>query len=287
MRTIVKRTRWMVLALGLAACSGRLVKVAPACDFAPYSSAKGAAWLRADSLWNLRRDSASARAALDEYRRAAKRQNKVPELLTRWARAGYFVATYVETRPDQKESLYLEGAFAAEKALMQQPGFYRVFQASGDEVEAVGQINGPFVASAFWYAANLGRLANLEGAKARIGSRERLEAFIVKVLAKNEGFYYGGAHRFLGVMYMVLPQPNSDSARLHFERALQLAPLYFGTRTLMAEYLFAPEKDTADFRAQLEFVLHANPDTLPEAAPENFFEQKRARRLLAEESRRL
>jgi hypothetical protein len=233
----------------------------------------------------LRQNPKQARAALSAYRRAAKKQKDVPELMTRLSRACHLVATYVEQGPERSEFLYGEGALAAEAALQLHPGFHEMLQESGDEIEAVREVDGPYLESAFWYAANLGRLANMDGARARIGNRDRLEAFIQRVLSRNDTLYYGGAHRFLGVMYLVLPTPIPDSARRHFENALTVSPLFLGTRTLKAENQAVREKNTAVFPEQLEAVLRMPPETMPEAAAENRYEQQRARALLQSEAK--
>ncbi len=277
---------WISLALYFGGCSeGRVHKIGAPTQPTSFTSLKEARWLKADSLWELRQRPEQAIQSLKGYRKAAEKQKKVPELLTRLSHANYFVATYIESHTERSEALYREGAEVAEQALLCDPRFKKIREESGDETEAVQQVDGPYLEAAFWYAANLGRIVNLGDAKTRIGNRQHLEAFIKRVLLKNDSLYYGGAHRFLGIMYLVLPNPQIDSARSHFQMALQVSPLFFATRTLMAEYLCVKEKDTTAFREQLRFVLHTSPDTLLKASAENFYEQKRAEKLLAAESR--
>jgi predicted anti-sigma-YlaC factor YlaD len=103
--------------------------------------------------------------------------------------------------------------------------------------------------------------------------------------ALDERWWYGAAHRYLGAYYAALPSfAGRDLAKSkdHFERSLAIAPDFLATRVLMAEYWARAANDRRAYREQLERVLAASPDAIPEVAPEQRLEQKKARRLLAE-----
>jgi hypothetical protein len=279
-------------ALLLAACAqGRIVKVTsePAPEF---SAARGEEWSHADALWERRGNSEAAWSALVAYRLAVEEQPDAAELWTRYARACSFVATYTEGReawsnPERRRGLYQEGVRAAETALRLHPGYARALAETGDDIAAMGTLQGRWLEPAFYLAVNRVRQSLAEDARARVTDRARLEAYMRALSARNGSILYGGPHRFMGVMFIAAPRGegrNLDSARAHFARAQRIAPLYFANHTLRAAYLSTMERDTASFRELLEWVVATPADTFPEAATENAFEQARARELLARQA---
>jgi hypothetical protein len=280
----------ILIALMATACSqGRITKVTPVTDTASFSAPRGGAWKVADSLWRSRRDAQKAWASLVAYRRAAEQQPKVAQLWTDYSHACYFLATYTEqnqrwSNPERSKGLYLEGARAAEAALYLHAEYRRKLSEGGDEAAAARALTGEWTEPAFWLAANRGRWALGEGRRTRMDGRDRFEALVRGIAARDPALYHGGPDRFLGVMFIAAPAPRADSARAHFDRAQAAGPLFFANRTLRAQYLSVFEKDSASFRALLEEVLRMPADTLPEAAVENAFEQAHARDLLSRQA---
>lgn len=291
----LKWTLAAAIAAGLlSACAqGRVVPVVSDPAVAPaFTAARGDAWSDADALWEHRRNADSAWAALVAYRDAVEEQGDVPELWTRYARACSFVATYTEERkawsnPERRRSLYQEGSRAAETALRMNPAYARALAETGDEIVAVGRLDGRWLEPAFYLAVNGARQSLTEDARSRAAGRARLKAFAEVLSKRNDSLFYGGIHRFMGVMFAVSSAGHdggADSARAHFARAQRIAPLYFANHTLRAAYLSTLERDTASFRELLEWVVATPADTLPEAATENAFEQARARDLLSRQA---
>ena len=276
-----------------SACGqGRIIKVTPeAANEAgvAYDAERGPQWQLADSLWESRSTPRKAWAALVAYREAVDQQPDAAALQTRYARACYFLATYTEqnqawSNPERSKGLYLEGARAAESALRLHPGYLQKLAQGSDEMEAIRAVDGQWLEPAFWLAASRGRWALGEGRRTRMDGRDRLGSLVQDLAARGGSVYHGGPDRFLGVMFLATTTPKPDSARVHFERAATIAPLFFANFTLRAQYLAVYEKDSTGFRTLLETVLSLPADALPEVTAENTFEQARARDLLARQA---
>ncbi len=235
----------------------------------------------ADSLWNDRASLKSARGAVRAFIRLTGMQNHDPELWTRLSHAYYMQANYAETNPDKQYWLFHKGMRAAERALMLHAGYARVMTATGSEILAIREIDSNFLAAAWWYAANLGKRVANETAIIRLENAVLAEAFCAQVMSLDENYYYGGPHRYMGSLHALLPGGNLEVSRSHFEKSLEMAPHYFGTRTLFAEYYAVRAGDKQLFQDLLEYVVEASPGTVPAIEPENIYEQRRASVLLS------
>jgi hypothetical protein len=76
-----------------------------------------------------------------------------------------------------------------------------------------------------------------------------------------------------------VPGGDLKESKKHFEKAIAIEPNYFGTRTLYAELYATKARDKATFVRQLDYVLATPPGSLPDAEPENRYEQALARQL--------
>ncbi len=235
--------------------------------------------LEADSLWALRGDPGAARQALAAYERASASGRADMALLSRLSRAYYLVANYVEEETARKDSLFLKGVEAAEQAMALHPGFHRVFLATKDEKMAVKELGPGHLDAIYWYAANLGKWASNKSLMVRLGNKSKLEAFNQRVLDIDETYFHGAPHRFFGALPTKVPGGDMKLAKSHFEKALAIAPDYFGTRTLYAEFYATKAREKQTFVEQLDYVLNAPLNALPEVEPENRYEQEYARKL--------
>ena len=233
----------------------------------------------ADGLWTHRGHPDTARLALAAYVRATELVPTDPQLLSRLSRAFYLVANYVEEEPARKDSLFLKGVEAGERAMATHPGFRKVYAETKDEKEAVQVLDVEYIEALYWYSANLAKWAATKSIMVRLGNKSRLEAFNFRVLDLNEKFFHGAPHRFFGALPTKLPGGDMKLSRRHFEKALEIEPNYFGTRTLYAELYAVKERDKALFLKQIEYVLNTSPSLLPDVEPENRYEQAYARKL--------
>jgi hypothetical protein len=98
----------------------------------------------------------------------------------------------------------------------------------------------------------------------------------------NPTYLYGAPFRYYGVYYMVLPGilgVSKSMAKELFAKALEIAPDYLGTKTLMAENLY--DKGSPEYKKILNEVVQADPNKAPPGyAAENRIEQRKARKML-------
>jgi hypothetical protein len=113
----------------------------------------------------------------------------------------------------------------------------------------------------------------------RLGNKGKLEAFSKRVLDLDEKFFYGAPHRFFGALPTKVPGGDLKLSKSHFEKSIAIEPNYFGTRTLMAELYATKAQDKETFNTQLDYVLATPPSSLPDAEPENRYEQAVAKKL--------
>jgi hypothetical protein len=285
------RVGWTIAA-GLAAllasgCAGRKTAIssggAPpppavadagaAADIAPSLRSE------ADRLWAGRGHPDTARLALAAYVKAAEAPGGDAALLARLSRAYYLVANYVESDAARKDSLFLEGVEAAERGMSLHPGFLKVWNETHDEKKAVLELGPESIEAIYWYSANLGKWAATKSLMVRLGNKSKLEAYSQRVLDLDERFFHGAAHRFFGALPTKVPGGDLAVSRKHFEKAIAIEPNYFGTRTLYAELYATKAQDKETFHKQLDYVIATPPGALPDAEPENRYEQAFAKQL--------
>jgi hypothetical protein len=271
------------LALLQGCAGGRAVPLDAAQRVFPYrtAAAHSQKWIQADSLWALRANPGAAKQSLKAYRSAVKKQRKAPELLARLSHACYFVASYINSTPEQRDALFREGQDIALEGMRLDPGFAGVFRESGDETEAALSLDPAYIELLYWYVVNLARELNQESTIIRRGNKARVESLNDRLLALDAGFYYAGPHRIAGAIPTRLPEGVLAESKPHFETAIALAPEYVGNRVIYADLYAVRAKDRNLFRTQLEAVLAAPEDTASAIAPENGHARAQAKALLA------
>jgi len=123
-----------------------------------------------------------------------------------------------------------------------------------------------------------------EGSPAAVADLPKIEQIMLRVVELDEGFYYGGAHLFLGAYYASRPQMyggKPEESRRHFERALQLSKGQF----LLVQVTYADTYarmvfDRALYTSLLQEVLDFPLESKPELALSNSIAKRRARKLL-------
>lgn len=268
------------LAIG---CAGRKATIdappAAAASGAADTTAAGSPRDAADMFWAGRGNPDTARMALSAYLNASNLPGADASLFARLSRAYYLVANYVETDAARKDSLFLKGVEAAEKSMSMHPGFLKVFQESKDEKKAVQELGTESLDAIYWYSANLGKWASTKGMMVRLGNKSKLEAYSKRVLDLDEKYFHGAPHRFFGALPTKVPGGDLKVSKQHFEKAIEIEPNYFGTRTLYAELYATKAQDKETFHKQLDYVLANAPNSLPDAEPENRYEQAVAKKL--------
>ena len=137
-----------------------------------------------------------------------------------------------------------------------------------------------------WTALSWGKWVDLSRTDPRaIADLPRVEALWRRLLALDEGYYYAAPDVFLGVFYgarspMLGGRPAE--ARRYFERAIELTGgRFLFARLYYAEYYARQTQDRALFVEQLNLILEAPDNLLPEMRLANTVAKQRAAKLLA------
>ncbi len=244
-----------------------------------------------DELWAKRDDKAAVEGAIAAWEAAAKADPNNADVRVKLARAQYYLAdafVSLEEGDDLKERLmpvYEKGADWGEEALIIiDPGFAAKMKSGIDFAEAVQEIQAAGVPATYWYCTNLGRFAVQKGLSARLFYKDRVKAAMERIKALDESFFYAGADRYFGAFYSALPSiagKDLDKSKVHFDKAISLAPQYLPTKVIMADFLLRELDDRAQYEKTLNEVLAAQEGDDPNFAPENRAAKRQAKNRLA------
>lgn len=253
----------------------------------------------ADEAWQQRLDRTQLEAAITHWQDAlthatpgitlADQAAARAEIYEKIARAFYFLAdshirlsgTDEEANHPDMKAAYENGIAAAETALtLRDPAFVEKITAGQPWQEAVSTANRAAIPALYWYSANLGNWALIEGIATRLARKDDVKATMDFIIATQPDYFYGAAYRYLGVYWVTLPFGNDpEQSQAAFAQSLRIAPNYFATHVLTAQYLAKFTNNSTLFNEQIDFVLNTPADILPELEPENTLEQEKARRL--------
>ena len=235
--------------------------------------------------WEKRVNPKSAKMATLYFEKAFELNPQNFELTVSLSRAYYFQGYYIEIDPAKRDTLYLKGASAALTGF-QNTAFFQSFDdtASIDnlklQITAIRKAPVETIPALYWWAANFGRYLTTKPVLKRIESREIIETAMHRIATLDEDYYYGGPTRFFGTFYSRLPGVPLDRAKSNFDQSLSDSPDYLGTRVLRARYYHTKLGNQDLFEEDLNYVINADPSILPDAMPENLFEQEKAKELL-------
>lgn len=243
---------------------------------------------KGDEHWAKRTDPAAIRSAVAEWEKAAAAEPKNMELLVKLTRGYYFLADgYL--RGDEKA--YLEVMDQAvkwgEKAMIAaSPEFEAKMRDGGKIPDAVKVVPKEGVPAMYWYASALGKWAKMKGFAVLLGQKDNVKATMDRCLELDPTFFYGGPHRYFGAFYAVAPAfagGDLEKSKVHFNKSLEIAPDYVGTKVLWAAELSTKQQDEETFEKLLNEVIAAPDDAIPELTPEIIVEKGKAKELLAEQ----
>ena len=238
-----------------------------------------------NAYWSKRANPRSAKLAVLFYQKAFNLNHKDLELAASLSKAYYFQAYYIESDLSKRDTLYLKGSKSALKAF-ENSDFYKSFSDTSSlennkkKLEAIKKAPIETIGVLFWWAINHGRYLISKPIIERIESREILELAMYRISTLDEDYYYGGPSRFFGMFYSRLPGVPLERARINFDESLMDNPNYFGTRVLRARYYHTKLGYREQFQDDLKHVIETDPSLLPDAMPENLFEQEKAKELL-------
>ena len=151
--------------------------------------------------------------------------------------------------------------------------------------EAVTVLDKRAVPALYWRSSALGKWATADGFATLLSYKDEVKAIMQRCLELDQEYYFYGPDRYFGVFYGRAPAMSGGDlgkSKHHFEISLDKFPNYFATRVLMADDYAVKAQDKVLYRELLEYVIEGDPESLPEAAPENRCEQKKAKLLLEE-----
>lgn len=163
------------------------------------------------------------------------------------------------------------------------PEFAEKMRNKGKYHEVIGVVGIEGLPAMYWYATALGKWARASGFSVLLGQKDNIKATMERALQLDETFYHGGPHRYFGAFYAVAPGfagGDPVKAQEHYDKALEIAPYFIGTKVLMAENLATKLDDEAMYDRLLEEVLASDlSDVPPEILPEMKVEQVKAREM--------
>jgi hypothetical protein len=201
---------------------------------------------------------------------------------------GYAFSFLEDKQPERASSLYARGKDFALRATVIRTGREKWQDLSLDEwSRALDEVKVSHQPALFWLGQCWGNwlMQNLDSVEA-FADIPRLEKLMNKVHDLNPAFHYAGPHLFLGAFYggrSKMLGGNPEKSRHHFEKALDLTEnKYLLVQLFFAKTYAVQNQDRELFESQLQAVLQAPPDLLPEQRLANQVARKIAAKLLGQ-----
>jgi hypothetical protein len=201
------------------------------------------------------------------------------------AYASFASAFVQEEDQEYARALYAKARNYALSAL-QQIGFKNPVVSEFDSFEktlhALGKKDVPYI---FWAASCWGNWISLnQRSMEALAELPRVELMMKRVLELDEGFYYGGAHIFMGVLEASRPKiagGDLNKAQNHFLKAIELGKgKFLMSRVYYADYYARKAFDRKLFISTLQEVLDTPADIEPDLTLLNTVAHTNAQKLL-------
>jgi hypothetical protein len=252
---------------------------------------------QAERDWRHRGQERRLRHAIEAWEQALALDDNDAQTWTRLSRALYFLADAHLLREstgleevESEESLRTldRGRKAAEKALsVLAPGLEPRMGDGARFRQAISGLSEDSVPALYWRSVHLEEWAAFRGYAESLLYKDEIDAAMAFCLAKSDGYYHGGPHRYFGTLRarpLFYGDRNLTKSREHFERSLSMAPDFLENRLRYARDYAVMAQDQNTFEAQLRHVLEADPNAVPEIASENRIQQRKAEQLLQQAS---
>ena len=277
----------LTAALFMVACGGRTSTLVTDTSAAEKKGDAAPLVEKGDELWKARSARASADGAINAWEEAASTDPTRADVQLKLAYAYYFLANahlrWEEDNDDALLATFEKGVVAAERAIkLQSPEFAKKIKDGAGWQVAVKSVPKEGVPSLYWYATNLGKWALLDGFTTILSHKDDVAAIMEHCKTLHEDFFYAAPHRYFGVYRTKIPFPGGDLpvSKVHFERAVELAPTYLDTKVLFAESYAVKAQDMDLFKKLLNEVVAAKDDINPELVPETKNSKRIAKHLL-------
>lgn len=297
---MITNTRWLgvgsVLGLALMASTGCGGRKAAWEETTPEKVTASSAQSAADSLqatkdageaaWLERDNEGKLREAIAAWEKVVEAEPKNTDAWVKLTRALYFLADgHIRFHPgeaseDEMLATFEKSVTAAERGLLALSEPFAAKMRDGAKIEeAAKTLDKSGVPLLYWRASSLGKWASAKGFATLLSHKDEIKDIMQVCLDKDPEYFYYGPNRYFGVFYARAPSfAGGDLAksRENFDKSLAGNANYFGTHTLMAEDLAVKAQDRKLFDTHVEYVLKGDPNVIPEIAPENRVEQRKA-----------
>ncbi len=237
----------------------------------------------AEAAWAQRDDKQQLLLAIAKWEEYIATDPNNKEVLGTLARAYYLLGNGHETEKDAMLAAFDKGATYGERGMAANDAFRACVEGGNKDYKCLDKLTADDILSTYWVYANVGKHAATTGFTAIVANKSKLKAIADWVQATDPHFYYGAGDRILGTYYAKAPAAfggDLEMSQAHFDASLAIEPNYLGTKVLMAQYLAVKKQDKAMFEQLCNDVISADPEVIPEIAPEQRLEQDNARRLL-------
>ncbi|MBI3181598.1 MAG: hypothetical protein HYZ28_05605 [Myxococcales bacterium] len=289
----MKRNAWTIglVVLSLGCSAGRKAQWEAAPEGKPEASATSAADFlsQGDEAWNKRDEKPSLEAAIAAWEKAAVQNPSGAPLWAKLSHGYYFLADAhlrkLGTQSEEYLSTFEKGVAAGEHSLAAgNPKFKEHVLAGGSVEQGAKLLEAPDIEAAYWYASSLGKWSRAKGFATTLGNKDKIKAVMSRVLELDPDFFHGAPHRYFGAFYAVAPGfagGDMNKSKEHFEKSLEIAPGYIGTKVLMADVYAVKKQDRALFDKLLDEALAVPDDVIPGFEPETRVEKEKAAEMKA------
>jgi hypothetical protein len=241
----------------------------------------------AEAAWANRGDKAQLQVALQKYEALYATNPNDRDVAMHLLRGWYFLGDGHETEKEAQLAAWSTGIEWGKKCLAINTEFTALL-AKGDETEATAAraFQAPDVPCLYWTASALGKWAKLSGIGTTLKHLPTVKAYVTRAGELEPTFFYSGPDRYWGAYYAAIPSfagQDLTRSREHFDKAIAAYPDYLGHHVLLAEQWAVKKQDKETFERELNWVIQAPTDRLPEVAPEAEAEKRKAAALLAKQ----
>ena len=238
------------------------------------------------SHWEKRVDHKDAKLSNHFLSKAVELDPKNSDIMVLYSRSCYFIGRFSAINDKSADSSFINGFTKSWHYIINSKDFQNGFKSiDGDSVAktiaGLENLSEHLLPVAYWWAENYTSYLLTKPVLERMENREIIETMLHRILSINPEYYYHGANRIFGSFYAKLPGVNLDQSKNNFDKSISSEPAFMTSYIMRAQYLHTKNGDRDSFIEDLQFVLNTDPTKLPEASPENLFEQEKAKTLLA------
>jgi hypothetical protein len=240
----------------------------------------------AKKLWQTRNVRTDLEKALEKFSAIASADPQNYEALMYLTRGYYLLADGILQDMDEKKKNWEISISWGEKGMATNAAFKKaVVDEKKSVADSVQLLTKEQIDSLYWAAASLGKWAKNSGIMTTLQYKSQIKKMIERVAELQPDYFFGAVHRYWGVYYAIAPGfagGSMEKSKESFQKAFKVANNYLGTHVLYAENYAARTADRETFKKELNFVLNAKENVIPELIPEHILEKAKANKMLAD-----